>query len=216
MVPRCFQIEFCSILDDLSNAIEVAELSLTLFSLPLFIVHAFRTGMHCSESENDRPRSFPMFSWSRKHVTLGWSAQSLLSASERVCIKLQTLLWNVFQKRHYKWDISVVWKCYTFPLPCLKCIFSRHPDCLHTWHIYPLAQHPFSFKSPLMVINRIICKQCKFLGKLTQWNVHPTWGSTSSWRLLSCAGAASRPPSRRRGRPFHWRSCCCYPSGWRT
>ena len=89
MVRRCFQNKFCSILGacwsferlDLSNAIEAVELSLTLFSLPL-TAHAIRTGMHCYVSEIDRPLSFPTAVLGNTFA-LGWSAQSLLSASKK-------------------------------------------------------------------------------------------------------------------------------------
>ena len=38
----------------------------------------------------------------------GWSAQSLLSVSEKFVID------NTFNKRYYKWNIYVVWKCSEF------------------------------------------------------------------------------------------------------
>ena len=66
---------------DLSNAIEDAELSLTMFSL-LLIAHAFCTGMHRCASVIDRPWSLPTAGL-RNMFALGCSAQSLLSASEK-------------------------------------------------------------------------------------------------------------------------------------
>ena len=65
---------------DLSNAIEEAELSLT-FSLPL-VAHAFRTGMHRCASVIDRPQSFSTAVLGNMFA-LGWSAVSILSASEK-------------------------------------------------------------------------------------------------------------------------------------
>ena len=83
---------------DLWNTTVEAELSLTLFSLPL-IAHAFFTGVHRHAPVIDRPQSFPTAVLGNTFA-LGWSAQSLLSASEKfvtlnAIVKhvSQTLLW---------------------------------------------------------------------------------------------------------------------------
>ena len=53
------------------------------FSLPL-IAHAFRTGMHHCASVIDRPQNFPTAAVLGNMFALRWSAQSFLSASEKL------------------------------------------------------------------------------------------------------------------------------------
>ena len=80
----------------------------TLFSLPL-IGHAIRTGMHCRASVIDRPQSLIPKAVLGNKFTLGWSAQSLLSASKKYAT-LNTIVKHVSQTLNYKWDISAIWK----------------------------------------------------------------------------------------------------------
>ena len=93
MVPKYFQIEYCSSCSilgasllserlDLSNACEEAELSLTLFSLPP-MAHALSTGMLCLVAVLDWPRTFTT-AVLENIFAQGWSVQSLFSVWTKV------------------------------------------------------------------------------------------------------------------------------------